>query len=662
MSAVLEHNSLHAETATATPVVVVVGTGPSGIRFVEQLLQRSPDTPIVIYGNEPWEPYNRVRLAGLLTGEVDFAGIQNPLRLPLRHRVVQRHNCEIVSIDRERRLVYDHLGNSQSYSHLVLATGSHPHIPNMEGIDKTGVFTFRNLDDAERLIARRTRARHAVILGGGLLGLEAARGLQKHHTAVTVIEHAGRLMAQQLDDEGAELLRERILALGIQVTLGDSVKRVLGDTHITGVELLSGRSIACDTLVIATGIRPNLALARNAGISVGRGIRVNDRMQTSDERVYAIGECAQHRERIYGLVAPGLEQAAVAAHHVAGGSSCYSGSHAVTRLKVIGVKVFSAGRTGEHEAIAQLKTLSWRSSDNRSYRKLLLQRHRLVGAIACGEWDESSRVQESVQRTRYLWPWQYSRFLQYGRLWPEREAADVRDWPAGAVVCQCTGVTRGTLGAAIQAGHRSIEDLCAHTGAAGVCGSCKPLLAELAGDQPLAPEAGSRTLVWTGIVALLAALAILLAPALPFPDSVQAALRWDLLWRESLLKQISGFSLLGLGAAVSLISLRKRTRSLRFGAFSSWRLVHVLLGTLAVATLVAHTGLRLGYHLNFYLMLCFTGLLLAGAVAGGVTGWQHALPRVLVKRVRDGSLWLHIVLLWPLPALLGFHILKTYWF
>jgi nitrite reductase (NADH) large subunit len=576
--------------------------------------------------------------------------------------VVQRHNCEVAAIDRDRCLVRDRFGNSQPYSRLVLATGSRPHVPNIEGVDKAGVFTFRNLDDAQQLIARRTRSRHAVVLGGGLLGLEAARGLQKHHTAITVVEHENRLMSQQLDLEAAELLRGHILALGIQVSLGDSVRRVLGDTRISGVELLSGRIIACDTLVISTGIRPNLALARDAGIAVGRGIRVNDRMQTSDPLVYAIGECAEHRGRIYGLVAPGLEQAGVAAHHVAGGTANFTGSLVATRLKVVGVKVFSAGRSGEQQAIRQLKTLTWRSADNSRYRKLLLQRNRLIGAVAGGDWDESIRVQESVQGDRYLWPWQYRRFLRHGRLWPERDAGAVNEWPAGAVVCQCTGTTRGTLGATLQAGHCTLEALSAQTGAGSVCGSCRPLLAELTGNQPLAPEPGSRTLLWTGAAALLLALAILLVPPIPFPDSVQWALRWDLLWRDSLIKQISGFGLLAMGVAVSFISLRKRVKRVRFGPFASWRTLHVLLGTLAAAILVAHTGLRLGQHLNLYLMLCFTGLLLAGAVAGAVVGRQHALPRGLVKRVRVWSLWAHILLLWPLPALLGFHVLKTYWF
>jgi nitrite reductase (NADH) large subunit len=326
------------------------------------------------------------------------------------------------------------------------------------------------------------------------------------------------------------------------------------------------------------------------------------------------------------------------------------------------VSVFSAGRTGERDNISQLRTVSWRSYDSGAYRKLLLQRNRLVGVIAYGEWGETSRAQESVQHARRLWPWQIRRFLRYGRLWPEQDASNVCNWPAATVVCQCTNTTRGALDTAIRAGHSTLDALCAHTGAASVCGSCKPLLAELTGGQPLVAEKGSRTLIWSAAVSLLAALAILISPAIPYAHSVQIDFRWDLLWRESLIKQISGFSLLGIGIMVSLISLRKRIKRFSLGSFTSWRVIHVLLGLLAVATLVAHTGLRLGDHLNLYLMLIFIGLLLAGAIASGVIGLQHVLPQSLARRTRELSLWIHIGLLWPLPGLLGFHILKTYWF
>jgi nitrite reductase (NADH) large subunit len=324
--------------------------------------------------------------------------------------------------------------------------------------------------------------------------------------------------------------------------------------------------------------------------------------------------------------------------------------------------VFSVGRTGEGEVTSQLKTLVFRDPEGGRYRKLLLRRNRVVGAIAYGPWPEINRIQEAVQRTRYIWPWQQHCFLNHGRLWPEQDAVEVADWPAGAVVCQCTGVTRGALSQAIDAGHTSVEALCTRTGASSVCGSCKPLLAELAGARELEPERGKGSLLWGAALSLLAALAVLLAPAIPFPDSVQVGLRWDQLWRDSLLKQITGFSLLGIGALVSVISLRKRLPKFSLGAFSGWRVLHVLLGSAAVAVLIAHTGLRLGHNLNLLLILSFVGLLLAGAVSSAAIGLQHRLPRHLVSRTREISLWLHILLLWPLPALLGFHILKTYWY
>jgi len=660
MSAVLKQPSNLSHPPHTQPVVVV-GTGPVGVRVVEELLRRDATIPITLYGNEPWEPYNRVRLSHLLTGETTFSAIQNPLKLPTAHRVVQHHNCEVVNIDPDHRRITDRLGNSQSYSKLVLATGSSPHIPHIEGIEKRGVFTFRNLDDAQNLIARRTRCRRAIVLGGGLLGLEAARGLQKHHTEVIVIEHATRLMAQQLDDDAAELLREKMLSLNVQVILGDSIKRVVGEECVSAVQLRSGRELTCDTIVVASGIRSNLSLARDAGLSVGRGIRVNDRMQTSDPDIYAIGECAEHREQVYGLVAPGLEQAAIAAHGICGGSSTYTGSQSATRLKVAGVSLFSMGRCGETGISAHLKRLSYRSYDNSRYRQLVLDRGRLVGAVAYGDWSEIRRVQETVQHQRYLWPWQRRRFLASGSLWPAA-AAEVSRWPASAVVCQCSNVTRGTLSQAIQSGQTTVETLCAATGAGSVCGSCRPLLTDLVGGQALEPETGSRTLVWTALIGLLACLLILAAPAVPFPDSVQVSVRWDQLWRDGLIKQISGFALLGIALLVSVISLRKRVSRLSFGTFSGWRIVHVVAGALTAGLLIAHTGLRLGDNLNLLLILTFLALLAVGSVASGVIGLQHILPRTAAKRTREVSLWLHILLLWPLPALLGFHILKTYWF
>ena len=661
MSAVLSKKDMHFTDELSAPVVVI-GTGPVGIRFVEELLSQNPSMPVVIYGNEPWEPYNRVRLAGLLTGELSLDGIGNVLKLSKNNKVVQHHNCEITKIDHINKKVVDKLGNSQSYSKLVIATGSKPHIPSIKGIDKAGVFTFRDMNDVQELVARRVRSRKVIVLGGGLLGLEAARGLQKYNTEVIVVDHANRLMPQQLDELAGEKLREHMLLKRVQVFLNDGVKEIVGDRKIKAVKFLSGKIIECDTLVVATGIKPNIRLALDDGIAVGRGIRVNDQMQTNKEDVYAIGECSEHRDKVYGLVAPGLEQAAVAAYSINGGKSYFTGSQTVTRLKVAGVSVFSSGTTGEHEDHSQHLSFSWQSICGQLYRKLIFKRNKLVGVIAYGEWAASHRIQETITKQRIIWPWQIKNFLSDGELWKETVGEGVSAWPANAVICQCRNLDRGTLSESIAKGNCSVDALRNATGASSVCGSCKPLLIELVGAKTIEKEEGSRTLSWAAAITLFISLVVLLSPEIPFASTVRVNIPWDNLWRDGLAKQISGFSLLGAAIIVSLISIRKRVNKISFGNFSYWRIVHVVLGCVAVLTLIAHTGFRLGSNLNLYLMLSFLGVLLSGAVVSGAIGLQHLLPMGVIKSVREMSVWTHIMLLWPLPVLLGFHVFKSYWF
>jgi nitrite reductase (NADH) large subunit len=215
---------------------------------------------------------------------------------------------------------------------------------------------------------------------------------------------------------------------------------------------------------------------------------------------------------------------------------------------------------------------------------------------------------------------------------------------------------------AIDQGCADVACLASHTGAATVCGSCKPLLGQLLGAVEVAPVMAARTLTAAGIVVMVATLLWLLPFSIPYTGTVQASLRVDELWRSTWFKQISGFSLLGLSLLLALVSLRKRVRRVYWGDFDGWRVLHVLAGVLTVAVLVAHTGFRLGDNLNFYLMAVFAGLLLAGAAASAAVGLQHALPVALARRVRTLSIWGHVLLLWPLPALLGFHVLKTYWY
>lgn len=649
-----------AAVQSAAAPVVIVGAGPVGVRLAQELHRRQPGLPLIIYGDEPFEPYNRVRLSSYLVGEVNWHGLTRDLALPEVPHVQSRFGCAVTTIDREQHCIIDSSGARQPYSRLILATGSRPHVPEIPGIHLPGVYTFRNVRDAQTLLARRVRSRRTVILGGGLLGLEAARAMQRYNTEICVIEHYSRLMMRQLDDGAAAYLLANLKALGIEVLLGEGIKRVEGAGSVTGITLRNDQLMPCDTLLVATGIVPNVELARAAGLHIGRGIRVNDAMQTSDPDIYAAGECAEHRDRVYGIVAPGLEQAAIAAHRICGGDANYHGSTIATRLKVLDLPVFSMGPVGAEETPDFARTSTYRTP--RVYRKLVTRRGRLIGAIAIGLCPEINRLQEAVMRQRRVWPWQQWRFRREGLLWPPEELSSVVAWPASTTVCNCTGVTRGQLGAAMTAGCCTIEALAARTGASTVCGSCRPLLAELAGSSaPPEPVRGWRWLLGAGVAGMLLAAVMALPLNLSYAESAQSAWQWDLLWRDSFWKQVSGYTAAGLSALLLIMSLRKRIRRFTLGDFSLWRVAHSLIGGCTVAALAVHTGGRLGENLNLALIGFFIGMVAVGAAAGGITALEHRMGAG-AARLRRAWQWTHILLFWPIPALLALHVFKSYYF
>jgi nitrite reductase (NADH) large subunit len=646
--------------------VIVVGAGPVGMRVAEALLSRDPDCPVKLFGDERWEPYNRVLLTPLMVGEIPLADIYYKAGEGFDGAGQQLLTRHIVAIAPDAKTVTDESGAVHAYDKLVLATGSRPHIPNIPNIDLGGVFTFRDLNDVEALLARSVRSRSAVVIGGGLLGLEAARGLHRRGIKTTVIEHERRLMFRQLDQGAGALLADHMSGIGIDIRTGVSIRSIVSDTGegvVTGVSLSDGSVLDCDTVVVCTGIRPNMEIARDAGIAVGQGIKVDNRMQTSAEDIFAVGECAEHDGRVYGLMAPGLEQAAVAAHHILGGKANYAGSVAATKLKVVGIPVFSIGAQELIEVEAAYKSIAYAPPDKDVYRRLTFHRGRLVGVIAIGEWPDLNKVQEAATRQRLIMPWQRRRFLKSGSLWKEGVADDVARWPATATVCNCTGVCRGELSDAMSAGARSVEALKTITGASTVCGSCGPLLAELIGsDAKAEPAKGAKLLTGLSVAALiLAALMALIVP-LPHRDSVEPVFQLDILWTDSLYKQVSGFTLLGLAVLAALLSLRKRIRWLSFGDFGIWRILHVALGVGILFVLFVHTGFHLGHNLNQALMLTFLLVTGFGAVTGAAVALEHKLSRQTGGSARKISTWTHILLCWPLPLLLGLHILTVYFY
>lgn len=656
------HSFACADSAAAP--LVVIGGGPVGMHFVRRILSRDPTREIVLYDSEPWQPYDRVRLSSLLAGETRLEQIANPLMTTRLARVVSLLNCAVTSIDPEKRQVLDSRGHWQCYDKLVLATGSSAAMPDIANLDLAGVFKLRDLGDAERLLARQMRSRHTVVLGGGLLGLEAARAMQRSHTRVTLVHRSPRLLNRQLDDGASKLLQEHVEKLGIQVLLNSSARTVVGEQNVRQIQLGDGRILDCDTLIIATGIRPNIGLALQSGIRSGQGFRVDDSMRTSIDNIYAIGECAEHRGLVHGLVAPGLEQANVAAEHILGNPAHYTGSIAATSLKVVGQQTFSIGKLGDEEDRHFNRSVVYEDREDGKYRKIILRGNRLVGAVAIGEWNELGRLREAVTVQRRIWPWQQWRLRRNGQLWPDSSEASVRSWPASATVCHCRSITRGTLGQAISQGACSVDALTRQTGAGSVCGSCKPLLEELVNngaETPVtAPQIG-KPLLLTSAISLLLALMIWLLPAIPTAVSVQGNFHPGELWTDHLLKQISGFTAVGLMAIGLVISLRKRTR-LSIGKFNTWRVVHVVLGIATVMFLIAHTGLDSGSNLNRLLMFNMIVIALLGAMTGVVMAIEQRLPPRWGRRLRSGWSMAHILLLWPLPALLGFHVLASYYY
>jgi nitrite reductase (NADH) large subunit len=567
-----------------------------------------------------------------------------------------------VAIDRATRRVTDSSGRVHRYADLVLAVGSSPHVPQVPGTSLSGVFTFRDFRDAERLFARRMRSRHTVVLGGGLLGLEAARAMHRFGTRVTVIDHNDRLMARQLDVHAAAGLKEHIEGLGIEVLLGNGVRSIAGQLRVNGVELRNGRTVMCDTVIVATGIRPNVDLARRAGLHVGRGIRIDDFTRTSDRRVFAVGECAEHRDVLYGLVAPGLEQASVAAANIAGRAALYVGSTVATQLKVVGLSVFSAGLVAEEDRNDRCAAHAYRSADGAVRASLVVERGRLVGAAVVGHGTDAVRLHEAVTRRRAVWFWQRRRFVQTGRLWPHGAAADVAAWPKTATICNCTGVTRGQIGDAIRGGCATVAACTAATGAGSVCGSCRPLLLKLLGEAPrLQPAGGASVLAALGVPAAVFALLFFLPWNLPEAATRQSAWHVSELWRDAALKELTGYTLLGAGALSTLVSARKRWRLFERIAFSAWRVGHVALGAAALVLLWLHTGGRSGANLNLALATSFAGLLMTGAASSLLVANEHRFG-ALATPLRRRSVWLHIALAWPLPALLAFHVLQAYLF
>ena len=378
--------------------LVIVGNGMAAVRLVDELVTTALGRyAIAVIGEEPRLAYNRVLLSSVLAGETASHDIELKPAAWWRDRgVTLKYGCRATEIDVGRRELKIEGDESIEFSRLVLATGSSPLRLNVPGAELNGVHTFRDSRDVDLLLSLAARKKPVVVIGGGLLGLEAAYGLAKAGTPVTLLHLMDRLMERQLDAAAADLLKSLVELKGIAVELSANTARIHGASRVEGVELADGRRIEADAVVFAAGIRPNTKLAQEAGLTVNRGIVVDDVMQTSAPGIFALGECAEHRGVCYGLVEPAYEQARVLARHLSGRNAAYQGSVVATNLKVSGVSVFSAGDFLGSDASEAILLSDIRRG---TYKKLVIADGKLTGAVLVGDVGDALWYLELI-RTR----------------------------------------------------------------------------------------------------------------------------------------------------------------------------------------------------------------------------------------------------------------------
>ncbi|MDB5976736.1 MAG: nirB domain binding binding [Nevskia sp.] len=401
--------------------LVMVGNGMAGMRVIEDLLRIAPELyDITIFGAEPHGNYNRILLSPVLAGEKRFEDIVlHDLAWYARQGITLHTGDPVVSINRTKRVVRTRSGIEAGYDRLLMATGSTPNRLQIPGKDLPGVITFRDVADVGLMMDASRAQRHAVVIGGGLLGLEAANGLLQQGMDVTVVHKTETLMERQLDAYAASLLRRSLESRGIKFVLGTTTAAVEGEARATALRFADGSSVPADLVVMTAGVTPNAALAKEAGLQCGRGILVDDTLQTYDPRVYAVGECVQHRNATYGLVAPLWEQARVCAAHLAGfGHLRYGGSVTSTSLKVTGIELFSGGNFTGGEGC---EVLILRDPEAGIYKRVVLKDNRVCGVLLYGDARDGSWYLELMNEKRDVGPLRDR--LLFGRAYADVQAA-----------------------------------------------------------------------------------------------------------------------------------------------------------------------------------------------------------------------------------------------
>ena len=472
----IQLNTIH-ETPVTRRKLVIIGNGMAGARMAEDILAADPnhDFDIVMFGDEPYGNYNRILLSNVLNGSQEPQEIfLNPLAWYEENQITLHAGKRVTKIDRENQIVYaDDV--AEEYDVLIFATGSRPFVPPIQGTTLHGVFVFRTIDDCRNIAEYAKDCKSAIVIGGGLLGLEAAKGLMTHNVSVTVVEMGPWLMGVQLDEAGGKVLQQTIEKLGITALTSASTKELLGHTTVTGVKFADGREVAADMVVISAGIRPNKELAAEHGIVCDRAILVDDQLRTSDTSIYGVGECVQHRGMVYGLVAPIWEQTKALAQLLTGKNpqARYVGSKLATKLKVMGVELASMGRINDVKPTDEVVTFA--EPGRQVYWKAIVRDGKVSACCMLGDLEPADQLVDYFMNDTPAPSRRLELFFGSGT---KAQGADfsLADMPDDKQICDCNGVSKKTICDAIRAGKCTVPAVGKATRAGTGCGSCKTLV------------------------------------------------------------------------------------------------------------------------------------------------------------------------------------------
>ena len=475
--------------------LVVIGNGMAGMRTVEELLKIAPEKfDITVFGAEPYGNYNRILLSPVLAGEKGIDDIMlNDLQWYADNNITLHKGVKVTDVDRSACKVIGDDGTEAEYDRLLIATGSEPFIIPVPGKELPGVISFRDIHDVDMMLEAAKNKKKAVVIGGGLLGLEAANGLMKQGMDVTVIHLMDWLMERQMDPVSGEMLKKSLEEQGMKFKLKASTSEILGKDEVEGIKFADGSELEADIVVMAVGIRPNIELGKKIGLHCERGIVVDDTLQTYDPKIYAIGECVQHRGETYGLVAPLFEMAKVCANHLAEfGIGKYEGSVTSTKLKVTGIDLFSAGDFMGDDTTEDIVV---RDASRGIYKKIVIRDDRIIGAVLYGDTIDGAWYFQLMREATNVSDIRDALMFGQGHLGDSGHGGNVvADMTDDTEICGCNGVTKGEVVEAISKnGLFTLEEVRAHTKASSSCGSCTGLVEQLLeftlGSDYEAPEA-----------------------------------------------------------------------------------------------------------------------------------------------------------------------------